>query len=470
MSKINIRNILYAISIILLIIFIILITLIHFYYIPIPVEIVDDLSDSIEILYDDTSNVTFVNSKNGDHIEKRFSVKNISDSDIYYSIVLSNVTNNLNEGSLYYKLDSDKGAYVKKAYIINGNYNIASIIKLKSSETHNYLFKIYVNDNDENNKTFSSNIKVNVISKEKLYEDNTLYSYILNNNVKSEKEIDNETDGIYYTNNTINGSTVYFYRGSNNLNNNVVLGNYCYKIIRTTEDMGIRIIYNGLYKNKECSGEDNVIGYSKYNNNSNYNAYVGYIYGNANSSTYNKEHENINPSVIMNNVNSFYQNNISKYSSYLLDSVYCSNRSTSSFILNSVKYGIEGYKNYNTGYKSMYRIINDENSLKCENDNDKLNSKVLSYPIGLLTASEAVYAGLDIDSENDNYLNSSNSYWTLSPSYYNGINAYNFIVKEGKLTVDIVNKEHGVRPVLTLNNNVKIKSGSGSYNNPFILE
>jgi hypothetical protein len=250
----------------------------------------------------------------------------------------------------------------------------------------------------------------------------------------------------------------------------VVLGDYCYKIVRTTEDLGIRAIYNGTYKNNECSGEDNTLDSSIYNNNSNYNAYVGYIYGNANSSTYNKEHENINPSVIMNNVNTFYQNNLSKYSSYFIDSVYCSNRSTSNFILSSVKYGNGGYKNYNTGYKSMYRIVNDEISLKCENNNDKLSSKELSYPVGMLTADEAMYAGLNLKTSKDNYLNSSSSYWTLSPAYYNGINAYNFVIKDGKIIEDIVNKEHGVRPVITFSKNVKVKSGDGSFDNPFVLE
>ena len=471
MGKISIKRILITVGIIVIILFMIGITYIHFNYEKTDNEKIVDLNQYIDVKYNETSNVTIVNATKDYIVNKSFSIKNTYNKTLYYSIVLSNVTNNFDKNSLVFSLISDDGAYIEKSYIINDNYILASLIKIEPSNTHEYKFNLKVTTSDTNNKTFSSNIKVNVLSLDSLYDFNSLYAYVIGNNPKLYKNELNIEDGVYYTNNSINGNTVYFYRGTNELNNNLVLGNYCYKIIRTTEDLGVRIIYNGKFNNGICDGENNTLDLTTFNNNSNYNAYVGYIYGSANSSNYESEHENVNPSNIMKKVNEFYQNNLVKYSSYIANSIYCSNRKTDSFVLNSVKYDILGYKNYNTGYNSMYRLLNNEVSYNCENNNDRLNNERITYPIGLLSADEAFYAGLNRESENTlNYLNSSLSYWTITPAYYNGINAYNFIIEDGKISESEVNKEHAIRPVITLKNSVKVKSGNGNYDNPYILE
>lgn len=470
MKSINIKRVLITVGIIITIIFIIGITYLHFNYEKSTIEVVD-FDSYIDVKYSDTSNVTFVNAKQNDVVNKNFTVKNIYNKTLYYRILLSNVTNNFDNNSLTYSLDSDNGAYIKQAYIINDNYVLSSLIKLDAGKQHTYSFSIKIVSNETNNKTFSSNIKVNVISLDSLYENNSLYAHVINdNNVKSFKNTSENENGVYYTNNSINGNMVYFYRGNNDLNNNVIFNNYCYKIIRTTEDLGVKLIYNGVVSNGECSSE-NTLETSKFNNNSNYNAYVGYMYGNPNSSNYLKEHENNNISTIMKKVNEFYQNNLIKYSSLIQDTYYCSNRKTASFVLNSVKYSDYGYKNYNTGYQSMYRLLNNEVSYACEEINDRLNSEKLSYSIGLITSDEAEFAGLNRNSENtNNYLYSSNPYWTMTPAYYNGIDAYNFIIKDGKISECEVNKENYIRPVITLKKEAKVKSGNGSIISPYVIE
>ena len=80
-----------------------------------------------------------------------------------------------------------------------------------------------------------------------------------------------------------NGKDVYYYTG-NITNNNLVLNNYCWKMVRTTETDGVKLIYNGVYSDDtKCNNTGtnvyidskgtafNTIVYSP--------AYVGYMYG-----------------------------------------------------------------------------------------------------------------------------------------------------------------------------------------------
>ena len=62
--------------------------------------------------------------------------------------------------------------------------------------------------------------------------------------------------------------------------NNVIFAGFCWKMIRTTDTGGVKILYNGEPNNGQCnnSGEDTVIGRSPYNSNYDSPAYVGYMY------------------------------------------------------------------------------------------------------------------------------------------------------------------------------------------------
>ena len=71
---------------------------------------------------------------------------------------------------------------------------------------------------------------------------------------------------------------VYYYKG-NVQNNNVLFAGFCWKIVRTTETGGVKIVYNGVQKDGSCNntGTDSKIGASIFNNDSNSPAYVGYM-------------------------------------------------------------------------------------------------------------------------------------------------------------------------------------------------
>ncbi len=73
---------------------------------------------------------------------------------------------------------------------------------------------------------------------------------------------------------------IYYYRGAVD-NNNLIFANFCWKIFRTTETEGLKIIYNGVPTNGQCvaEGADTMIATGvKYNASLNNLSYFGYSY------------------------------------------------------------------------------------------------------------------------------------------------------------------------------------------------
>ena len=72
---------------------------------------------------------------------------------------------------------------------------------------------------------------------------------------------------------------VYYYKG-NVQNNNVLFAGFCWKIVRTTETGGVKIVYNGVQKDGSCNntGTDSQIGTSAFNSSADSPAYVGYMH------------------------------------------------------------------------------------------------------------------------------------------------------------------------------------------------
>jgi len=441
---------------------------------------INTLNKDMVITYKDTSNMALVNAYTGDEFVKTFTIENTGDTVAYYDIVFENVVNDFaNPDDLVYTLISEEeGAVVSETVLPTDNSKIASNVKIDVSEKHTYEMKISFlktkEDQSNNmNKTFSSNINVissSMNSGEDIYKSSTLGKIITNAVIGSEnsEEFNSFVDGVYYTNSSTDGNTIYFYRGSNFLNNNVIFNNVCYKILRTTEDRGIRLVYNGLSINGTCNNTLNILEEKvSFNNNSNYNAYIGYMYGEVSSNNYENEHNNLNSSNIKIILDNWYHNNLNDYSSFISDSAfYCNNRKTSKFTYNGVLYDNYGYSNYNTGYYLMGNIVNNKDiSYKCLNDNDKLTIyNGLTYPIGLITVDELYFAGYE---RNDNFLNIGDSYWTMTPAYYNGTNAYNFIITSNKLSQKNVTDKYGVRPVITVKDNTSVLAGSGTVDNPY---
>ncbi len=104
--------------------------------------------------------------------------------------------------------------------------------------------------------------------------ENTVYQQLLSDYTNN-KGVQKTTDE--------NDKEIYYYTG-NITNNNVVLNNFCWKMVRTTETDGIKMIYNGVYnETTKCNntGTSTSINSNKIKYNTAYGAqaYIGYMYG-----------------------------------------------------------------------------------------------------------------------------------------------------------------------------------------------
>ena len=180
----------------------------------------------------------------------------------------------------------------------------------------------------------------------------------------------------------------------------------------------------------------------------------------------------------------WYKNNLSSYSDKISkNSSFCNDREIST--IKSDTYQNSGYGAVPTmyGYERFYswggRMTGPR--LTCSNVNDKfttsnstIGNKKLTSPIGLITADEVNMAGARTSYKNQLfYLYTGTYYWTMSPSYFNvGGNATELrVAPSGELDEwGRVDRGYGVRPVINLDSSNLQFTGSGTKENPYIIE
>ena len=322
-------------------------------------------------------------------------------------------------------------------------------------------------------------------------------------NYNQKSSVTNGT-GVYETTKTDSGKTVYFYRGV--VDNNVIFANSCWKIVRTTETEGTKLIYNGKPKQGVCSntGDDVLIGKSKYSENVSDNAYVGYMYGTPGSTNYDATHVNTNDSTIKKAVDKWYEDNIlnTEYENALEDTVYCNDRSlveagsngnnkysSTSNYASKLGYGTNGTL-YGANSRFANNVVSAKPSLVCTLTNDKFSvtadvgNGALRYPIGLITADEVAFAGGVIYQTGPSYSNETyylygggSKFFTMSPNWFDSnkriaigaVNA-NDANYNGYYGIELANIESGVRPVISLKNSVTYTTGAGTEINPYVID
>ena len=306
------------------------------------------------------------------------------------------------------------------------------------------------------------------------------------------------TNGIYTTTTTEENIPVYYYRGdADKVNNNIIFNNMCWKIIRTTETGGVKIIYNGTPTDGKCetqTGEGTQIGTSKFNEKADDNAYVGYMYGTAGSNNYTATHTNINDSTIKTYIDNWYSQNFDETAtSKLEDTVFCNDRSTKAYDANKIgdtyysSYGDLGYgKNttlYGAAHRASWLSSNPNPSLVCQNNNDKftVDSKngngALSNPVGLITLDEIILAGFNTFwsagdyNDTTNYLYTNTDYWTFSPMMCDEYDyaIVGFVNRDGRVSRGEVLYADGVRPVVSLASGTLV-TGEGTTIKPYVVE
>ena len=294
------------------------------------------------------------------------------------------------------------------------------------------------------------------------------------------------TNGIYKSEDDLGNS--YYFRG-NITNNYVYFAKNWWQIIRINGDGTIRMIYTS---NPNDSNANQYISESAFNYNFYDNAYVGYMYGTTRSSTYNATHANTNSSIIKAVIDTWYQNNLSSYSKYIADAIYCNDREVvqANNVLGMALTG-NGAGNNGSAYAGFNRTYVDHApTLKCKNKNDRfttsstLGNGALTNPIALITSDEVVIgggAGLDAATmtyiANDNYYlypkNGDYSYCTMTPVAYfpgdDGVGVSVGIVRyDSYVLLDGVGYSYAVRPVVSLKSDA-ISGGVGTVNNPFYV-
>ena len=317
----------------------------------------------------------------------------------------------------------------------------------------------------------------------------------------------------------------YYFRG-NVQNNFVSFAGMCWRIVRITGDGSVKLaLYD--YSSANCTNTGNDLAFARYsgttyktkfNENGDDNAYIGFMYGTPNSTTYAATHANINKSTILQNLETWYKAKLTSYTDKLADTIWCNDKSTikdvtfNGFesvdgVLNkgSMPFPGLGYQKELTFYGSGIRNYMSEQSypsytngtgpsLICPKDNDggKLSKFTvddtvngngnLDYKIGLLTVDEMVLAGMATISAyyNNNYdknsvtsylrSNANDEYWSLSPLAFDGVsagvwNSDNF----GNLDDDYLINSDALRPVVSLKSATTISGGNGTASSPFVI-
>ena len=371
--------------------------------------------------------------------------------------------------------------------------------------------------------------------------------------------------GVYTRSGTENNTyPIYYFRGPIN-DNHVKFANICWRIVRTTDTGGVKLIYNGIPAsdgtcdntgeasqiekvifNTYTAGSIADVGYhygARYEVGSNAMlASLGWVYGNDvtySNGTYtlvdtittslgwnsghtsvNEGHHytclsketscstvyyifyaglttasyylpltggqllnplilemttnttNANPSNIKTYIENWYNSNLTAYTSKLEDTVWCNDRSIYDYNGwdKDTKATLDGF--YFSAYNRVG--ISYTPSVACSSVKDKFTvstskgNGLLNYPIGLITADEAILAS----GGNNSWLFTGNPYWTMTPSYFaqDGGHVYFFdglglISAVRNVGSDVV----GVRPAISLKPNLEIVDGSGSASDPYII-
>ena len=291
------------------------------------------------------------------------------------------------------------------------------------------------------------------------------------------------TNGVYVAEDDLGNS--YYFRGNVD-NNYVYFAKNWWRIIRINGDGTIRMIYTG---NPNDSSSQEYISKSAYNSSYNDNAYVGYMYGSAGSSTYEATHANTNDSTIKTVIDSWYQNNLSSYSTYIADAIYCNDREVvqvnnvggMTLTGNGAGTNESAYAGFNRTY------VDHVPTLKCKNKNDRfttsstLGNGALTNPIALITSDEVVMGGgagfdpatMTYIANNSYYLYPANGdywYWTMTPfEFAGGYADVVYVFSDGSVDSNSVRYNYAVRPVVSLKSDA-ISGGVGTVNNPFYVD
>ena len=389
-----------------------------------------------------------------------------------------------------YEANAPKGCTVKDLEKTTSHRPFEKITLAKGSATcEGYLFQGYelitdakyinqdyieIPEKDVIFRATWTKSKVNKGMQGKAEKDASLYNKIKEQSLGNDKEkgidyskVNSETngEGVYLFDETKNDThPVYFFRGTHNLNNNLLYANLCWKIVRTTETGGVRIVYNGSPVGGKCTtttGKSTQIGSIKFNQSSDKKQHVGYMFGDDGN-----PYQNTNDSDIKKYIDNWYKTNIKdKGFESIIDkgSIYCGDRTERTVDRNRLNYAGDD------------RISSGKPTIKCPSNDSygvETGNRKLTYPVALLSSDEVMLAGgPNLNESNRNYyLYTDKEYWLLSPSSCE-ISNYTFVlsVTGGSIMGRYELYASGMRPALTIASSAPLLSGDGSQDDPYVI-
>lgn len=358
-------------------------------------------------------------------------------------------------------------------------------------------------------------------------------------------------------------SAIYYY--TNGTYNNLIFGNFCWKIIRTTDTGGVKIMYNGpksstntctntgtstqigtaTYAATSYQTSPPAVGYmfntgnaisiqtgkvsgavygttatfststnkytvkstvSSLNTTHHYTcgssstscSTVRYYFTNNSYVTLNSAADRRSPSTLLNawyvrsdinatssnakaQIDSWYSSNMTSYTSYLEDAVWCNDRSyanTGNYVSSKNGWNPSGglltnpdgewYAFLNFRGTVALKGTTYQQNLNCPNTTDRFTvgntNARLTYPVGLITAQEGYFGTTSV-------FKSGSVYWTMSPCSIDATAPRMRRVDEnGDVVCERVSQNYGLRPVVSLKGSNLVESGSGTTSSPYIVK
>ena len=438
---------------------------------------------------------------------------NTTDAEMYYKLTLVVDSNTFKtDDPLQYELvstnDSTNGEIIpniSKTDITGTSIELGSGKFAKANNAkHTYELKIYypkktTSQNANQGAAFSAHVEITSAKAPTAPTVSTFAETILaKNEVKAPittpgAAVSTASEALLASAEDDNG-TSYYFRGAVT-NNYVEFANKCWRIVRVGGDGSVKLILHndnptGVANPCDAANNSASAAFSRYsgttyksgfNTNSNDNAYVGFKYGTVGASDYAPTHANTNNSTILTNLETWYTNNLKTYADAIADTVWCNDKTN----VTDTTFNPYGYSNVNglgygtnvTYYGAMQRLVSTSNSaggtgpsLKCNGELSKINSKV-----GLITADELAYAGYAAFLQNSTtYLqvNATDTWWwSLSPRYFNGSRAIVWGVYggDGVFGGNDVGSTFGLRPSISLVSSTTISGGSGTSEEPYVI-
>ena len=467
----------------------------------------------------------------GSSIKMKFSIKNVGETKVTYSIFLNDVVNEyVRQEDLQYTLYRKKGSTFEEDELENCTTNAnatCEIIKtgqfpnadelIKANEVienpedvYMYYFEVkYINNENESQAVdqghkFSGRIQIYSSLDEASfnpYHSGTLAYEIVKNSLNNSNGTVVKSTPVTNPADTINNSdeaimsisyddfgTSRYFRG-NVIDNYVNFAGMCFRIVRIEGDGSIKLI---LASELECS-ETNLTSDSGFATDGEkgvkgtlINAHYGYkMNGLWHINDYiNSENDKENSARVK--LNEWLEKKITNDSdkALLKNDTWCIGDLTNAYDISSNSDGeivgnVDDLINSNTTFNfiagSKFRSTQKYVTFKCSTTG--VDGETDINKIGLLTYDEVVYAGGG-NAENSNYYLNNNAktnwWWTLSlmdlNTDYHGVTSF-LVNSNGLLDYQgVFNLDGYIRPSITLKNNVLVAGGNGTIESPYIIQ